>query len=151
MAKTGSLKSEFQFRGFGYPNLKTKQEWKTVVDEPPQPKVYDLEKLTFEFAKRVRSFVKRLPRTLANAEDAKQLIKASGSVGANYIEANEALGKKDFCMRIRISRKEAKETRYWLGLLYVGDKAELEAERACLIQESTELMNILGAILRKSE
>jgi four helix bundle protein len=122
------------------------------VDEPSRPKAYDLEMRTFEFAKRVRSFVKRLPRTLANLEDAKQLIKASGSVGANYIEANEALGKKDFRMRIRISRKEAKETRYWLGLLYVDDnEVELEAERACLIQESTELMNIFGAILRKSE
>jgi four helix bundle protein len=75
---------------------------------------YDLEGQTFEFARRVRAFVKRLPRTLCNIEDVKQVVRSSGSIGANYIEANEALSKKDFRMRIRISRKESKETRYWL-------------------------------------
>ena len=59
-------------------------------------KHYDLEDRTLAFAKRVRIFVKKLRKTLANIEDGKQLIKASGSVGANYIEANEALSKKDF-------------------------------------------------------
>ena len=59
-------------------------------------KQYDLEDRTLEFAKRVRKFVKRLRKTIANIEDGKQLIKASGSVGANYIEANESLSKKDF-------------------------------------------------------
>jgi four helix bundle protein len=58
------------------------------------PKKYDLEERTFRFAQDVRSFVKTLPRTVSNIEDVKQLVRASGSVGANYIEANEALGKK---------------------------------------------------------
>jgi len=58
--------------------------------------VYDLEERTYQFAKAVRLFVKTLPKTIAIIEDGKQLIKASGSVGANYIEANESLGKKDF-------------------------------------------------------
>ena len=70
---------------------------------------YDLEERTLEFAKAVRLLAKSLPRTIANAEDMKQLIRSSGSVGANYREANEGLSKKDFLMRIRISRKEAKE------------------------------------------
>ena len=61
---------------------------------------------------RLRSFVKLLPKTISNAEDVKQLVRASGSVGANYIEANEALSTKDFVMRIKISRKESKESRY---------------------------------------
>ena len=73
---------------------------------------YDLEDRTFTFAKNVRTFVKKLRKTIANVEDSKQLIKSSGSVGANYIEANEALSKKDFVMRIKICRKEAKESRY---------------------------------------
>jgi four helix bundle protein len=60
------------------------------------PKPYDLEDRTFNFAKASRAFVKRLPRTIANVEDAKQFIRASGSIGANYIEANESIGKKDF-------------------------------------------------------
>jgi four helix bundle protein len=79
------------------------------------------------------------------------VVRSSGSVGANYIEANEALSKKDFRMRIRISRKESKETRYWLRLLDTRDIDPLNAERSKLVQESTELMNIFGAILRNSE
>jgi four helix bundle protein len=115
------------------------------------PKLYDLEERTYQFARRVRAFVKTLPRTIANVEDAKQLVRASGSVGANYIEANEALGKKDFRMRIKISRKESKEARFWLRLVDTGDGAPVEAERAALIQESCELMKIFGSILRKFE
>ena len=112
---------------------------------------YDLEDRTFEFARRVRAFVKTLPRTAGNIEDDKQVVRSSGSVGANYIEANEALGKKDFRMRIRIAKKEAKETRYWLRLLDTQADAALGAERDRLVQESSELMRILGAILHKSE
>jgi four helix bundle protein len=117
----------------------------------PGAKKYDLEERTFQFAKRVRVFVKLLPKTICNGEDVPQLVSASGSVGANYIEANESLGKKDFCMRIKIFRKEAKESRYWLRLVDTASNPECEAERTLLIQESTELMNIFGAILRKSE
>lgn len=112
---------------------------------------YDLEDRTYEFARGVRAFVKRLPRTVCNAEDVEQVVRSSGSVGANYIEANEALGKKDFRMRIRISRKESKETRYWLRLLDTQDAATLDAERAKLVQERAELMPIFGSILKKSK
>ena len=112
---------------------------------------YDLEDRTYEFARRVRAFVKKLPRTVCNTEDVKQVVRSSGSIGANYIEANEALGKKDFLMRIRISKKESKETRYWLRLLDTQDDTALDVERAKLVQESTELTHILGAILQKSE
>jgi four helix bundle protein len=80
-------------------------------------KRYDLEDRTLNFAKKVRTFVRKLSKTIANIEDGKQLIKASGSVGSNYIEANEALSKKDFIVRIKICRKEAKESRYWLRLI----------------------------------
>jgi four helix bundle protein len=118
--------------------------------EPAPAKPYDLEERTFAYAKRVRRFVKMIPRTVCNAEDVKQLARSSGSVGANYIEANEALGKKDFLMHIRISRKEAKESRFWLRLLDTGDELVAAAECQALIQESTELMNIFGAILKKS-
>jgi four helix bundle protein len=116
-----------------------------------KPKQYDLEERTLAFAKEVREFVKRLPKTVANIEDIRQLVKASGSVGANYIEGNEALSKKDFRMRIRICRKESKESRYWLRLVDTNDDQELEEDRNLLINESTELMNIFGAILQKSQ
>ena len=114
-------------------------------------KRYDLDERTLRFARDVRAFIKTLPRTVANDEDTRQLVRASGSVGANYIEANESLSKKDFVMRSKISRKEAKESRYWLRLLDTGGDSALENQRTSLIQESTELLNIFGAIVRKSE
>ena len=111
---------------------------------------FDLEQRTLAFAKACRAFVKQLPRTVANEEDARQLIRSSGSVGANYIEANESLSKKDFRLRAKICRKEAKESAYWLSLLYVGDDADLEAECDSLRQEARELTSIFGAIVRKT-
>jgi four helix bundle protein len=114
-------------------------------------KQYDLEERTLQFAKDIRAFVKLLPRTITNLQDIRQLVRASGSVGANYIEANESLSKKDFVARIKISRKEAKESRYWLRLLDTGENDSVDKTRDALIQEATELMNIFGAIVRKSE
>lgn len=114
-------------------------------------KQYDLEDRTFTFAQRVRAFVKKLRKSIANIEDGKQLIRASGSVGANYIEANKSLSKKDFIMRIKICRKEAKESRYWLRLIDTYDDSEQESDRKSLVKEATELMNIFGAILAKSK
>ena len=114
-------------------------------------KQYDLEDRTFAFAKRARAFVKRLPKTPANIEDGRQLINASGSVGANYIEANEALSKKDFLMRIKICRKEAKESRYWLRLVDTNKDNELEKERLSLENEARELTHIFGSIITKSK
>ena len=113
-------------------------------------KQYDLEDRTFQFAKDIRVFVKRLPRNICNLEDGKQVVRASGSVGANYIEANEALSKKDFQLRIKICRKEAKESRYWLKFVDTGGDKSLETDRMNLIAESTELMKIFAAIMRKS-
>ena len=112
-------------------------------------KRYDLEERTFEFAKASRVFVKQLPRTISNIEDVKQFIRASGSIGANYIEANEAIGRKDFVMKIKICRREAKESRYWLRLIDTDGK--LEGDQARLLDEADELMKIFGAIVRKSE
>ena len=112
-------------------------------------KQYDLEGRTFQFSKDVREFIKKLSRTLSNFEDAKQLVRSSGSVGANYIEANESLSRKDFLMRIMISRKEAKESEYWLQLIEVSDNLNLE--RIELVNEAIELRKIFGAIIEKSK
>lgn len=113
-------------------------------------KQYDLEERTLQFAKLTRSFIKKLYKTILLAEDLKQLLRSSGSVGANYIEANEALSKKDFVMRIMISRKEAKESEYWLKLINPDDN-DLINEKSKLIQEAIELRKIFGAILQKSK
>ena len=124
---------------------------KSDTEKKLRTKQYDLEDRTFNFASDVRAFSKRIPKTIANIEDTKQVVKASGSVGANYIEANESLSKKDFIVRIKICRKEAKESRYWLRLIDAGDDSTVKKYRDDLIQEATELTSIFGAILRKSE
>lgn len=114
-----------------------------------QNKKYDLGNRTLQFAKDVRIFIKVIPRTIGNIEDGKQLIRSSGSIGANYIEACECLSKKDFVMRIKISRKEAKESIYWLNLIDIQESKVKERDK--LIQECTELMKIFGSIIVKSE
>jgi len=119
------------------------------MTEIQNPKRYDLEDRTFKFAKRVIEYVRALPKTITNIEISKQLTRSSGSVGANYIEANEALSKKDFIMRIKISRKEAKESHYWIGLTEPNE--DYLKEKEALAQEASELMKIFGAILHKSE
>lgn len=114
-------------------------------------KQYDLEERTFRFAKHCRKIVKGLPKTTGNFEDGKQLIRSSGSVHANFIEASEALSKKDFYHRVKICRKEAKESRSWLGLIDTEDNPDLEKERKELIQEAIELMKIFGSIVIKEK
>jgi len=88
---------------------------------------------------------------MANVEDSKQLIRSSGSIGANYREANEALSKKDFLMRMKISRKEAKESIYWLRLINDSNDLDNSEKAMSLLQEATELKKILSAILEKSK
>lgn len=120
------------------------------MTEIKNPKQYDLEERTLKFARNIRIFVSKLTKTIQNTEDSKQLIRSSGSVGANYIEANESLSKKDFVMRIKISRKEAKESRYWLNLIDTNGNNKLDLEMVELVKEATELMMIFGSIVRKS-
>jgi four helix bundle protein len=111
-------------------------------------KEYDLEDRTEKFTRGVIQLCKKIPKGTINMELVSQVVRASGSVGANYIEANEALSKKDFTNRIKICRKEAKESRYWLRLI-ASANLEFEKEVSPLTQESQELMNIFGAILKK--
>ena len=120
------------------------------MSESSNNKPYDLEERTFLFAKQIRIFIKSLKPTSANIEDSRQLIRSSGSIGANYIEANEALSKKDFKFRTKISRKEAKECIYWLRLIVETNDLSDEKHVKDLIQEATELKKILSAIIEKS-
>lgn len=112
-------------------------------------KPYDLEERTFNFARDVALFCKKLQKTISNIEYGKQVIRSSGSVGANYIEANESLSKKDFLMRIKICRKEAKETAYWLRLLVDTNDNMITKEGLILFDEAIELKKIFSKILQK--
>jgi four helix bundle protein len=113
-------------------------------------KRFDLEDRTFDFAKGTVLFVKQLPKNISNLEYGRQAIDASGSVGANYIEANEALSKKDFTMRIKICRKEAKETAYWLRLIVETNDEKYSQYGKKLFDEAIELKKIFSSILVKS-
>ncbi|MCL5094169.1 MAG: four helix bundle protein [Patescibacteria group bacterium] len=112
-------------------------------------KTYDLEQRTLEFAKKTNGYINALPKTITNIENGKQLARSVGSIGANYREANEALSKKDFLMRVKISRKETKETIFWLELTEPSN--EILKEKNLLIDEATQLMKIFGSILEKSK
>jgi four helix bundle protein len=121
------------------------------MSDAPERKPYDLETRTRAFAKKVRAFLKALPAAIARSDDAKQLIRSSGSVGENLIEAAESLGPKDRRMHMRISRKEARESEYWLDLIDTAELPGLDPVRRSLQQEATELTKIFGRIVRDME
>ncbi|NIO21876.1 MAG: four helix bundle protein [Candidatus Aenigmarchaeota archaeon] len=110
---------------------------------------FDLEERTLKFAKSVLKLCKQLSQNVINKELISQLVRSSGSVGANYREANDALSKKDFIHRIKITRKEAKETHYWLELLLEVNTKYKEAIDP-LIKESLEIKKIFSSIVEKS-
>ena len=118
------------------------------MDDESKPR--DLEDRTFLFAESVCTFVKQLPRTISNIEDVRQVVRASGSVAANWIEADEALSKKDFLMRVKICRKEAKESRLFLNLIDAGSTRGNGEARHALAAEARELVSIFSAIISKS-
>jgi four helix bundle protein len=111
----------------------------------------DLVERTFGFALAVRRFVNRLPKKLSNYEDARQVVRSSGSVAANYLEAQEGVSRKDFFFRIKVCRKEARESGLWLRLVDVGDDAASAEECERLVTEANELKLIFAAIAEKDD
>jgi four helix bundle protein len=111
----------------------------------------DLVDMTFRFATEARRFVNRLPKVLSNYEDSRQLIRSSGSVAANYIESQEGLSRKDFFYRIKVCRKEARESGLWLRLVEIAGDPTLALERDRLAAEADELKRILSAIAGKDD
>src|SRR5258706_13459773 len=108
---------------------------------------HPLEERCHEFAKKVRSFCRKLRKDAGNIEDAKQLIRASGSVGANYIEANENVGAGDLRFRLKLCRKESKECMHFLGLIEVFGDIESEQERIILVNEASQLRKIFSTMV----
>lgn len=109
---------------------------------------YDLEERTLLFAKQIIVFCKKLSNNTINFKLIDQLIRSAGSIGANYREANDSLGKQDFIHRLRIARKECKETIFWLELM---KEANENISIGNLINECSQLRNILSAIIKKVE
>lgn len=111
-------------------------------------KKFNLEDRTFDFANNCKEFLKKIEKNIHNVEYYKQLVRLSGSVAANFIEANESFSRNDFSHRIKICRKEAKESRLWLRLIDINEQ-QLANSRGMLIQETMELTRIFGAMLEK--
>lgn len=125
---------------------------KIQISKPQLSKTYDLEERTYNFAKQIGVLNREIiPKTIENIEYLKQLIRSSGSIAANYIEANESFSKKDFRYRIKTSRKEAKENRLWLRLLNINNNVFLLNKQQTLIQEALELVKIFTSILEKTK
>lgn len=121
-------------------------KYQTTNNQNTNRKVFDLEERTLKFSKLVLGLLHTLPKTQNNFKLSDQLIRSATSIGANYIEANDSLGKKDFLMRLKVSRKETKETIYWLNLLLEVNQ-EFSDKIILLIKEAGELKNILSKII----
>ncbi len=111
----------------------------------------DLVQRTFEFALAVRRSVNRLPKSVSNFENARQLVRSSGSVAANYLEAQEGLSRRDFLYRIKVCRKEARETNLWLRLTETGTDELLSKAQTDLSPEATELTKIFSRFAAKDD
>jgi four helix bundle protein len=111
--------------------------------------IQDLHVRTRRFASEVRALIKVFPQTISTLEDAKQIVRSSGSVGANYIEAGEAVSRQDELFRLRICKKEAKESIYWLDLLKPFLPEEEQSKWNFLKKEATELVLIFSTIVAK--
>ena len=113
-------------------------------------KLYNLEDRTLEFGKRIIRLAKALSKNTVNFVLIDQVVRSGTSMGANYREANETETKKDFLFRVRICRKEGKETIYWLHLI-VEANPEFKDRIQPLIQETSELVKFFAAIVEKSK
>ena len=108
-----------------------------------------LEDRFYAFAEAVRDWCRLLKWNIINAEYIKQLIRASSSIGANYIEASDSLGLADEKMKLKISRRETKESMYWLKLILIHDNLLLAEQRLTLLNEAEQIKKILSAIINK--
>lgn len=114
-----------------------------------QTRKYDLEERTAKFAENIIDLMKKLPRNPINKRPIEQIVGSSGSMAANYCEANEAESKKDFIHKASICKKETKETRLWLRLLARANP-EFKEEFRKLWKEANELLLIFSSIVRSS-
>jgi len=109
----------------------------------------ELEDRFHNFAKGVRDFCTRVKWDVINKKYIKQVIRSSGSISANYIEASDDLGKADEKMKLKISRREAKETIKWIDLILTYNNNSLEQEKTMLKDEGEQIRKILSAIIIK--
>jgi four helix bundle protein len=125
----------------------TKDEIRTGPGAPAKPK-YDLEERTACFGEAIIAFAKRLPAGDVTRPIISQIVRSGTSVGANYCEADDAVSKKEFRLKIATCKKEARETKHWLRMS-VAAYPNTREEAKTLWHEAKELHLIFAAILRK--
>jgi four helix bundle protein len=118
-----------------------------VREEPETKRVYDLEERTALFGEAIIDFAKTIPQTPVTNRLITQLVGAGTSVGANYVEADDAVSKKDFIKSIGTCRKEARETKHFLRMI-VRAMPELKPQARTLLLEAKELHLIFSKIWR---
>jgi len=120
-----------------------------ISNDPIKKKKYDLEERTAKFGENIIKFVKKIPKKTETLPLISQLVRAGTSVGANYCEADDAESKKDFIHKIRICKKESRETKHWLRMIVVA-VPELKEEARALWQEAQELNLIFASISKRN-
>lgn len=125
------------------------QDWKSHYNLRILLMSKELEDRFHNYAKSVRDYCTKIKWDVINKEYIKQVIRSSGSVSANYTEASDDLGKSDEKMKIKISRREAKETIKWLDLTLTYEDKSLEDLKLRLIDEGEQIRKILSAIIIK--
>ena len=109
---------------------------------------FDLEERTAKFGEAIIAFCKHVPGTAVTLPLISQLVRSGTSVGANYVEADDAHSKKDFLHKIGICKREARETKHWLRMIGMAEPIQKDEARK-LWQEAKELHLIFAAIMRK--
>jgi four helix bundle protein len=125
-------------------------ETAVVSEEPDNNHVYDLEERTARFGEEVIDFAKTIPQNAVTNRIISQLVGAATSVGANYVEADDAVSKKEFLLRIGTCRKEARETKHFLRMA-VRAVPELKLQARKLWMEAKELNLIFSKIWRSGK
>ncbi len=135
-----------------YPETRFWNDGKVLVvcEEPPDKRVYDLEERTARFGESVIDFAKTIPQSAVTYRILSQLIGAATSVGANYVEADDAVSKKEFLKNIGTCRKEARETKHFLRMA-VSAVPELKPQARKLWMEAKELHLIFSKIWRSGK
>ena len=118
-----------------------------MTNDETGPRTFDLEERTARFGEAVIAFANRMPLNQVTTSLIPQLVRAATSIGANYVEADDADSKKDFRFKIGLCRREARETKHWLRMV-VAAEPQLREEARTLWQEAKELNLIVGAIRR---
>ena len=118
-----------------------------VREEPAKPLVYDLEERTARFGEVVIDFAKQIPQDAVTNRLISQLVGAATSVGANYVEADDAVSKKEFLTSIGTCRKEARGTKHFLWMI-VRAVPEVKPCARTLWLEANELHLICSKIWR---